>query len=122
MKRQILNQKTYAFIFTALLFVYGIHGISYAGLEFEEGSTTTREVAENTPKCKNIGLPLRYSAEEAENCIDIWLRGPDASSFAITLPFRGGVQLRTKSELNYEKKSSYQVILSITGKSQKTQT
>ncbi|MCY4403448.1 MAG: leucine-rich repeat domain-containing protein [Candidatus Poribacteria bacterium] len=113
MKKQILNQKTYVLIFTMLL-VYGIHGIGYAGLEFAEGNSTTREIAENTPKCNNIGAPLRYSAEEAENCIDIWLRGPDAKSFAITLPFRGGVQLRTKSALNYEKKNFYKVTVSIT--------
>ncbi|MCY4403447.1 MAG: leucine-rich repeat domain-containing protein [Candidatus Poribacteria bacterium] len=113
MKKQILNQKTYVLIFTVLL-VYGIHGIGYAELEFAEGNSTTREIAENTPKCNNIGAPLRYSAEEAENCIDIWLYGPDAKSFAITLPFRGGVQLRTKSALNYEKKNFYEVTLSIT--------
>ncbi len=114
MKQQVLTHKLTVFIFTALLFIYGIHAVAYADLEFAEGDTTTREIAENTPVCRNIGLPLRYSAEEAEDCIDIWLRGPDARSFAIALPFRGGVQLKTKSHLNYEKKNFYEVTLSIT--------
>ena len=113
MKRQVSNQKISVAIFTALLFIHIIHGVAYGQLEFAEGNATTREIAENTPVCRDIGSPLRYSAEEAEDCIDIWLRGPDAKSFAIALPFRGGVQLKTKSRLNYEKKNFYEVTLSI---------
>ncbi len=114
MKKQIFNQKISVFIFIVVLLVYGIDGIVYARLEFEEGAETVREIAENTANRQNIGLPLRYSAEDVEGCIDIWLRGPDAKSFAICLPFRGGIQLKTKSALNYEKKNSYKVTLSIT--------
>ena len=114
MKQRVFTQKISMLIFMASFSIYCINGMSYADLEFAEGNSTTREVAENTPVCKNIGAPLRYSAEGVEDCIDIWLRGPDARSFAITLPFRGGVQLKTKSALNYEKKNFYEVTLSIT--------
>ena len=114
MERRVLTQKISMLIFTALLFIYVMHGVSYADLEFVEGDAATREIAENTPECRNIGAPLRYSAEGVEDCIDIWLRGPDARSFAMTLPFRGGIQLKTKSALNYEKKKSYEVTFSIT--------
>lgn len=113
MKQQILNQKTNVFIFTVSLLIYGIHGISYAALEFEEGSTTTREIAENTPKSRNIGELLRYTAEGEDDCIYFNLHGPDAKSFSMSLVFRTGVQLKIKSALNYEKKNSYEVYITI---------
>ena len=113
MKPQVLNSKISMFILSAL-FIYCIHGMSYADLEFVEGDTTTREIAENTPDCRNISNPLIYSADGVEDCINIVLGGPDVSSFAFTLPFYGGVQLKTKSKLNYEKKNLYEVTFSIT--------
>ena len=113
MERQVLNQKISVFIFTASLFIYCIQGIVYADLEFAEGDTTIREIAENMPACANVGAPVRYSAEPFDSCIDIWLRGPDARSFAIAIVSRGGVQLKTKSALNYERKNVYEVTLTV---------
>ena len=113
MRQQFLNHKIIAFIFLALLFIYGIQVVGYAELEFTEGETTTREIAENRAACTDVGAPVRYSAEPFDSCIDIWLRGPDARSFAIAIVSRHGVQLRTESRLNYEKKNLYEVTLTV---------
>ena len=113
MKQQVLTQKISISTFLALLFIFNIQGMVYADLEFTEGDTTTREIAENAPRGTNIGAPVRYSAEPFDSCIDIWLRGPDARSFAIAIVSPHGVQLRTKSRLNYEKKNTYEVTLTI---------
>ena len=112
MKQQVLTQKISALVLSAL-FIYCIHGTSYADLEFAEDDTTTREIAENASRSTNIGAPVRYSVEPFDSCIEICLRGPDASSFAIAIVSPHGVQLRTKSRLNYEKKNSYEVTLTI---------
>ena len=108
MKQQILTQKTILFVFSALLFLYSIQGVVYAGLEFTEGETATREIEENTPAGTHIGASLRYTAEGVNSCSSAILRGPDASAFEVIRVFRG-VQLKTKSTLDYETKDSYQV-------------
>ena len=108
MKRQILTQKISISIFLALLFIFNIQGMVYADLEFTEGDTTTREIEENTPAGTNIGASLRYTAEGVNSCSSAILRGPDASAFEVIRVFRG-VQLKTKSTLDYETKDSYQV-------------
>ena len=110
MKHQILNQKTSAFIFTVLFFIYGIHAMSYAHyVEFAEGDTTTREIAENTPKDTYIGDPLRYSTNLPDECIGVSFSGPDWRSFDVVRVSPGSLQLKTKARLNYEKKNAYQV-------------
>ncbi len=114
MERRVLTQKISMLIFTALFFIYGINAVSYANLAFEEGDTTTREIAENTPECRDIGAPLIYSAEGVKDCINIRLRGLDARLFAFALPFRGGIQLKTETALDFEKKNLYEVTFSIT--------
>ena len=111
MKQQVLARKISVFIFTALLFIYCIEGIGYAELEFTEGEMATREIAENTPRGTNIGESLRFSAD---SCTRFRLRGPDASSFDLERVFRG-VQLKTKSTLDYETKDSYEVRITISG-------
>ena len=110
MKRQVLNPKISVFIFTAL-FIYLIHSVAYAELEFAEGDTTTREIAENTPAGTNIGESLRYSAN---SCTRVTLRGPDARSFNVVRAYRG-VQLKTKSALDYETRNSYEVRVTASG-------
>ncbi len=112
MKQQISNQKINIFIFT-LLFVFGIQVMAYAGLEFVEGDSTTREIAENTPRCTNIGSLIRYTAEGIDDCIYFRLHGPDAESFAMSLVYRTGIQLKNLVRFNYEKKNSYEVSITI---------
>ena len=108
MKKQVLTRKNIVSVFTALLFIYGIHGVGYAELTFTEGDTTTREIEENTPAGTNIGVSLRYTREEVESCSSAILRGPDARAFDVERVFRG-IQLKTKSALDYETKDSYEV-------------
>ncbi len=111
MKRQILTQKISMLIFTALLFIYVIHGVSYAELEFTEGEATTREIAEDAAIGTNVGDPLRFTSD---TCTRFRIRGPDASSFDLERVFRG-VQLKTKTTLDYETKDSYEVRIIIAG-------
>ena len=114
MKHQILNQKTSAFIFTVLFFIYGIYAMSYAHyVEFAEGDTTTREIAENTPKDTYIGDPLRYSTNLPDECIGVSFSGPDWRSFDVVRVSPGSLQLKTKARLNYEKKNAYQVRVTV---------
>ena len=110
MKRQILTQKIGMLIFMVLFFIYGIHTMSYARyVEFAEGDTTTREIAENTPADTNIGAPLRYSTNLPDKCIGVSFSGPNVWSFDVTRVSPGSLQLKTKSRLNYEKKNAYEV-------------
>ena len=111
MKHQVFARNISVFIFTALLFIYGTHGVSHAELEFTEGEATTREIAENTPAGTNVGNSLRFTSD---TCTSFRLRGPDASSFDLERVFRG-VQLKTKTTLDYETKDSYEVRITITG-------
>ena len=108
MEKQILNQKIDMFIFWIVLLIIGIQNIGYAELEFTEGDTTTREIEENTPASTNIGASLRYTAEGVNSCSSVILRGPDARAFDVERVFRG-IQLKTKSALDYETKDSYEV-------------
>lgn len=114
MKRQVLTQKLSILIFTALFFMYGIHTVSYAHrVEFAEGDTTTREIAENTPAGTNIGEPLRYSTNLPDKCIGVSFSGPNWRSFNLTRVSPGNLQLKTKAPLNYEKKNAYQVRVTV---------
>ena len=110
MKQQVLTRKSVMLIFTVLFFIYGINTMSYARrVEFVEGETTTREIAENTPSGTNIGEPLRYSTNLPDECIGVSFSGPDWSSFDVTRVSPGSLQLKTKARLNYEKKNAYEV-------------
>ena len=111
MKKQVLTRKNIVSVFTALLFIYGIHGVGYAELTFTEGETATREITENTAAGTNIGEPLRYSSD---SCTSVRLRGSDTGSFDLVRVFRG-VQLKTKSTLDHETKNSYEVRVTISG-------
>ena len=111
MKKQVLARIHIVSIFTALLFIYVIHNVSYADLEFTEGEAATREIMENAAVGANVGNPLKFSAD---TCTRFRLRGPDASLFDLERVFRG-VQLKTKTTLDYETKDSYEVRATITG-------
>ena len=110
MKQQVLTQKSGILIFTVLFFIYGINAMSYARrVEFVEGDTTTREIAENTPADTNIGEPLRYSTDLPDECIGVSFSGPNWRSFDVSRVSPGKLQLKTKAPLNYEKKDTYEV-------------
>ena len=115
MKQQILTQKLSMLIFTALFFIYSIHTMSYAHrrVEFVEGDTTTREIAENTPADTNIGEPLRYSTNLPDECIGVSFSGPNWRAFDVSRVSPGSLQLKTKSRLNYEKKNTYEVRVTV---------
>ncbi len=76
---------------------------------FAEGIRTTRTVAENTPSNTDIGNPV--IARDADNdTLRYELSGTDASSFRIE-PNTG--QLKTFATLNFEDKSQYVVIVTV---------
>lgn len=98
MKQQVLTQKNGILIFTVLFFIYGINAMSYARrVEFVEGDTTTREIAENTPADTNIGEPLRYSTDLPDECIGVSFSGPNWRSFDVSRVSPGKLQLKTKA-------------------------
>ncbi len=78
-------------------------------LEFIEGSTTTRSIAEHTPPGVNIGAPVSATDADTET-FTYTLGGPDADSFDID-PATG--QLKTRAFLDYETKTSYIVTVSV---------
>ena len=77
--------------------------------EFTDGNSTTRTIAENTASNVNIGSPV--SATDADNdTLTYTLTSTDAASFDIVSTTG---QLKTKSALDYETKSSYTVTVSV---------
>ena len=76
---------------------------------FTDGSSTSRSIAENTGSGVNIGNAV--SATDANNdTLTYTLSGTDAVSFSINST---SGQLRTKSALDYETKTSYSVTISV---------
>ena len=76
---------------------------------FVDGSHTRRTVAENTAKGVNIGNPI--TATDANNdSLTYTLGGPDAASFDID---NTTGQLKTKADLDYEKKNTYTVTVTV---------
>ena len=76
---------------------------------FNEGSSTTRIVAENTISGENIGSPVAASDADKDD-LTYTLSGTDASSFSI---IRDTGQLQTNASLDYETKSSYSVTITV---------
>ena len=111
MKHQVLTRENIVFVFTALLFIYVIHGVTDAQeLKFIEGGTTTREIAEDAAVGTNVGNPLKFSTN---SCRRFRLHGRDASSFRLTRVYRG-VQLKTSTTFDYETMNSYEVKVTAT--------
>ena len=76
---------------------------------FNEGSQTTRRIAENTPSGQPIGS--RVGATDPENDpLTYGLTGSGAAMFAID-PTTG--QLRTQAALDYERRNRYEVRVSV---------
>lgn len=115
MKQQVSTQKISMLILSALFFIYSIPTMSYAHrrVEFVEGDTTTREIAENTPADTNIGEPLRYSTNLPDQCIGVSFSGPNWRAFDVSRVSPGSLQLKTKAPLNFEKKSTYEVRVTV---------
>ena len=76
---------------------------------FTEGSSTTRSVPENTPAGKNIGSPVS-ATDLDEDVLTYTLSGADAASFGIVSTTG---QLQTRGPLDYEKKNTYAVIVTV---------
>ena len=72
--------------------------------------STSRNVAENTEAGRSIGEPVR-ARDDDDDLLIYALGGPDAASFEIS---RNGGRLMTKAALNYEVRSSYEVVVTVT--------
>ncbi len=72
---------------------------------FEDGTSTTRSVAENTEADENIGTPIT-ATDADENTLAYLLSGTDAAAFAIDSTTG---QLKTSAALNHETKAAYTV-------------
>ena len=73
------------------------------------GETPTRTVPENTPAGRDIGTPVAATDDNGD-ALTYSLSGTDAASFNIVST---SGQLQTKSNLDYESKSSYTVTVSV---------
>ena len=79
--------------------------------EFDEGDSTTREIAENTPSGQNIGEPVTASDPDPNDEPTYSLAGPDQSAFGID---SNTGQLMTKVALNKEIRDTYSVVVQVT--------
>ena len=77
---------------------------------FTEGDTATRSVTENTPAGTNIGTPVSATDADSSDTLTYTLSGTDAASFSIV---NSSGQLQTKAALDYETKTSYTVIVTV---------
>ena len=80
---------------------------------FDDGASTTRRVAENTPRGRTIGDPVTATDPENNRLTYSLADGLDKNSFDITSTGRSAGQLRTKAALDHETKDTYQVDVSV---------
>ena len=80
---------------------------------FDDGPSTERSVAENTPSGRPIGLPVKATDPENNSLTYSLADGLDKNSFDITPTGRSAGQLRTKAALDHETKDTYQVDVSV---------
>ena len=76
---------------------------------FTDGATATRSIAENTVAGTNIDTPVAATDADSDT-LTYTLGGTDAASFAIV---ESTGQLQTKLALNYERKPTYTVIVTV---------
>ena len=76
---------------------------------FTDGDRTTRSVAENTGSGVNIGAVVA-ATDADEDTLEYTLGGTDADAFRINST---NGQLRTNASLDYEKKDSYEVAITV---------
>ncbi len=77
---------------------------------FGEGDTATRSVAEDTGTGQDIGSAVEATDADSSDTLTYTLGGTDKDSFAIVST---SGQLRTKSALDYESKTQYEVTVSV---------
>ena len=78
---------------------------------FTDGTSATREVAENTASGENIGDPVSATDADTGDTLTYTLEGTDAASFSIVST---SGQLQTSAALDYETKNSYSVTVKVT--------
>ena len=110
----LVKQKSIVLIFAVMILVCGVQSISYAQLPSFSDSTVSRSVAENSPIGTDIGNPVtannfnsatdRYRLAGADDNAD----SPDSDSFGIGSTTG---QLTTNTELDFETKRTYQVVI-----------
>ena len=78
-------------------------------LEFTDGTSTARAIAENAPAGTNIGNAVAATDDDGDT-LTYTLGGTDAAAFDIESTTG---QLKTKATLDFETKSSYTVVVSV---------
>ena len=102
------NHYGYALVKSDSLPITIISGSNTAPV-FTDGTSVTRSVAERTAAGTNIGTPI--AATDAENdTLTYTISGIDASAFDID---SSTGQLKTKTALDYETKTSYTVVITV---------
>ena len=103
------NHLGYALVKSADLPLEVISSPANTAPAFTDGTSTTRTVAENTANGVLIGTAI--AATDADNDVLTYtLGGTDAASFDIE---RATGQLKTSAALDYETKSSYSVVVTV---------
>ncbi len=77
---------------------------------FGEGDTATRSVAEDTGTGQDIGSAVEATDADSSDTLTYSLGGTDEASFSIV---SNSGQLRTKAALDYERKTQYEVTVSV---------
>ena len=77
---------------------------------FTEGTSATRSIAENTAADVAIGTPVAATDADEMDELTYTLGGTDAASFSIDST---SGQLRTRAALDFETKSDYEVIITV---------
>ena len=76
---------------------------------FTDGSSTTRSIAEHTASGTNIGTAVAATDPDGDT-LTYFLSGTDVTSFSIDTETG---QLQTKAALDYEKKTSYSITITV---------
>ena len=87
-----------------------VSNVNEAAPVFDDGSRTTRSVAENTASGVNIGDPVTAKDADRSDTLTYTLSGADAAAFNIE--YTSG-QLRAKAALDYETQESYTVTITV---------
>ena len=77
---------------------------------FEEGSSTVRDVDENTPPRESIGASVVAVDANPGDRLRYWLSGEDADAFAIVA---SSGRIRTSAALDYETKDRYSLRVNV---------
>ena len=84
--------------------------VANAAPTFDDGDTTTREVAENTAEDQSVGDAVTATDTDAGAKLSYTLGGTDAASFDIDSETG---QIKTKAVLDFETKSTYTVTVTV---------